>query len=90
MWYSPGSGYREVRVFQTFTADREALADWLLERGITTVAKESTGCIDSAISDPEDRGLRPCLVNARHTCNVPGGARTGKNASGSSIYIPAD
>jgi transposase len=32
-----------VRVFPTFTEDLERLVDWLIECGVTTVAKESTG-----------------------------------------------
>ena len=32
-----------VRTFQSFTSDLHALADWLHEVGITTVAMESTG-----------------------------------------------
>ena len=62
-----------VRVFPTFTADLEALADWLMDRGIATVAMESTGVYWIPLYQIlEDRGLRPCLVNARHMRNVPG------------------
>src|ERR1017187_6431897 len=62
-----------VRVFPTFTADLEALADWLLDRGITTVAMESTGVYWIPLYQIlEDRGIRPCLVSARHMKNVPG------------------
>ena len=31
------------RAFGTYPADREALADWLIDRGIQTVAMESPG-----------------------------------------------
>ena len=69
----PDRDTEPVRVFQTFTADLEALADWLLERGITTVAMESTGVYWIPLYQMlEDRGLRPCLVNARHMRNAPG------------------
>lgn len=62
-----------VRVFGTFTEDLEALADWLVDRGITTVAMESTGVYWIPLYQIlEDRGLRPCLVNPRHMRNVPG------------------
>lgn len=62
-----------VRVFATFTCDLEALAEWLVERGITTVAMESTGVHWIPLCQIlEDRGLRVCLVNARHMQNVPG------------------
>jgi len=62
-----------VRVFKTFTADLEALIDWLVERGITTVAMEATGVYWIPLYQMlEDRGVRACLVNARHMKNVPG------------------
>src|ERR1700719_2257497 len=40
---SPDRDTEPVRVFPTFTADLEALTRWLLERGVRTVAMESTG-----------------------------------------------
>jgi transposase len=62
-----------VRVYPTFTCDLEALADWLVERGITTVAMESTGVYWIPLYQIlEERGIRVCLVNARHMKNVPG------------------
>ena len=39
----PGGDPQSVRRFGTFTADRDALADWLLDCGVTTVAMASTG-----------------------------------------------
>jgi hypothetical protein len=39
----PDRDSEPVRVFETFTVDLEALVNWLIERGITTVAMESTG-----------------------------------------------
>jgi transposase len=69
----PGRDKNPVRVFATFTEDLERLADWLLQCGVTTVALESTGvywiCLYEIL---ELRGIRPCLVNARHMKNVPG------------------
>lgn len=62
-----------VRVFDTFTEDLQQLADWLVACGITTVAMESTGVYWIPLYDIlEGRGLKPCLVNARHMRNVPG------------------
>ena len=70
---SPDRDSEPVRVFLTFTADLEALVQWLLERGITTVAMESTGVYWIPLYQMlEDRGIRVCLVNARHMKNVPG------------------
>ena len=40
---SPGRDEQSVRVFSTFTADLNALADWLSQCGVKTVAMESTG-----------------------------------------------
>ena len=39
----PGGAPQPVRRFGTFTADLDALADWLLACGVTTGAMESTG-----------------------------------------------
>lgn len=69
----PDRDAEPVRVFKTFTADLEALADWLVDRGITTVAMESTGVYWIPLYQIlQDHGIRPCLVNARHMKNVPG------------------
>ena len=62
-----------VRGFPTFTQDLYALADWLEQCGIKTVAMESTGVYWIPLFQIlEDRGLEVCLVNARHVKNVPG------------------
>lgn len=69
----PDRDTEPVRIFATFTADLEELADWLVDRGITTVAMESTGVYWIPLYQIlEDHGIRPCLVNARHMKNVPG------------------
>ncbi len=61
-----------VRVFKTFTVDLYALADWLVECGIETVAMESTGVYWIPIYEIlEARGFEVYLVNARHIQNVP-------------------
>jgi hypothetical protein len=49
-----------VRVFETFTEDLHALAAWLQEHQITTVAMESTGVIaQGAPGSRSFRGWRP-------------------------------
>jgi transposase len=69
----PGRDEHPVQVFATFTEDLERLADWLLQCGVTTVAMESTGVYWISLYEIlEQRGIRPCLVNARHMKNVPG------------------
>jgi len=72
-----GRDENPVRVFATFTEDLERLTDWLEQCGVTTVALESTGVYWIPLFEIlEQRGIRPCLVNARHMKNVPG-RRTG-------------
>jgi transposase len=62
-----------VRVFPTFTVDLHALADWLAECQIETVAMESTGVYWIPVYEIlESRGFEVYLVNARHIKNVSG------------------
>jgi transposase len=72
----PDRDEHPVRVFDTFTADLNELADWWMSCGITTVAMESTGVYWIPVFEIlEARGMRPCVVNARHMKNVPGRRR---------------
>ena len=70
----PGDRAAEnVRSFPTFTQDLYALADWLAQCEVKTVAMESTGVYWIPLFQIlEDRGFEVCLVNARHVKNVPG------------------
>jgi transposase len=62
-----------VQTFQSFTADIERMADWLVSVGITTVAMESTGVYWIPVFEIlEDRGLTVILANARDCKSVPG------------------
>jgi transposase len=62
-----------VREFSSFSAGLQALADWLVSCGITTVAMEATGVYWVPLYELlETRGLEVVLVNARHFKNVPG------------------
>lgn len=62
-----------VREFRSFTADLNALADWLGVCGVDTVAMESTGVYWIALFELlESRGFTVLLVNARHVKNVSG------------------
>jgi len=62
-----------VRQFKAFTADLNALADWLTECGIETVAMESTGVYWIALFELlEGRGFQVLLVDPRRLKNVPG------------------
>ena len=69
----PGRDNIPVRVFATFTEDLQRLVDWLVHCRVTTVALESTGVYWIPLYELlEQRGIHPCLVNARHMKNVPG------------------
>jgi len=69
----PGREERAVRRFETFTSDLMSAADWLERCGVTTVAMESTGVYWIPLFQIlEARGLKVCLVNARHVKHVPG------------------
>ncbi len=62
-----------VREFPSFTADLNALADWLAACGVDTVAMESTGVYWIPLFELlESRGFTVLLVNARHVKNVSG------------------
>lgn len=62
-----------VRQFGTFTADLQAIADWLAQCGVTTVALESTGVYWIPLFELlEQRGFEVKLVDARHVKNVSG------------------
>jgi transposase len=69
----PGLDAQPVRSFGCFTADLLALADWLEQCGIQTVAMQSTGVYWIALHDIlSERGIRVFVVNARETRNMPG------------------
>ena len=62
-----------VREFGAFTTDLVALADWLAQCGITTVAMEATGVYWIPLFELlERRGFEVKLVDARRVKNVPG------------------
>ena len=69
----PSMSEEPVRRFSSFTHDLHALADWLTECGVETVAMESTGVYWVALYDLlEARGFEVVLVNARAVKHVPG------------------
>ena len=66
-------GEESVRKFETFTVALNALADWLEECGVETVAMESTSVYWIPVYEIlEARGFDLYLVNARHVKNVTG------------------
>jgi transposase len=70
---SPDRDDEPVRCFGTFTADLHDMARWLVEKGVRSVAMQSTGVYWMAVFEIlEQHGLEVFLVNARHAKNVPG------------------
>jgi hypothetical protein len=66
-----------VRTFGACTDDLEAIAEWLRQCRITSVAMESTGVYWIPLYQVlEARGLEVCLTNARHLKNVSGRPKT--------------
>jgi transposase len=69
----PTRDSQSVRRFGCTTAELKAMADWLKQCGIRTVAMQSTGVYWIAVYDIlEQAGLEVYLVNARDTKNLPG------------------
>ena len=70
---SPDRDSEPVRRFGTFTADLHQMASWLVEKGVRSVAMQSTGVYWMPVLEIlEQHGLEVYLVNAQHTKNVPG------------------
>jgi transposase len=72
---APGPGkqpHKEIRTFNTMTADLLELADWLTARGVTHVALESTGVYWKPAWNVLEGSFTLLLVNARHIKQVPG------------------
>src|SRR5208282_5821685 len=68
-----GRDSQPVRSFGAFTADLEALADWLAQCGVTTVAMEATGVYWIPLFELlERRGLEVKLVEPSRLKHVPG------------------
>ena len=66
-------GALNVRAFGTTTPQLEALVDWLVAQGVTSVAMESTSVYWIPLFEMlESRGIEAVLVNARQLHNVPG------------------
>jgi transposase len=69
----PDRNAEPIREFGAWTADLHAMANWLKENGIRTVAMQSTGVYWIAVQEVlEQAGLEVFLVNARGTKNLPG------------------
>ena len=70
---NPERDEQPVRCFDCVTADLEQMADWLVDRGVRSVAMQSTGVYWIPVFEIlQQHGLEVYLVNARHTKNLPG------------------
>lgn len=70
---SDGNGGHEVKTTTGFTCDLHEIVNYLVEKGITTVAMESTGVYWLPLYLMlEEAGLDVFLANAKHVKNVTG------------------
>jgi transposase len=70
---NPAVDEHPIRSFDCFTEDLYAIANWLLECNVDTVAMEATGIYwISLYLILEEAGLNVVLVNAKHVKNVSG------------------
>ena len=65
-------GVAALRTFGTMTRDLLALADWLVEAGVTHIAIDSTGEDWKTVYNLLEGTVTIFLVNASHVKNVPG------------------
>ncbi|MGH2350447.1 MAG: IS110 family transposase, partial [Chloroflexota bacterium] len=70
-------GTPQVKEFDTYTDSLEALADWLQQRGVTTVALEATGVYwEPLFAILEERGFEVLLVAPKYTSGIQGRPKT--------------
>lgn len=70
---SPERDAEPVQRFGCFTAEVREMAEWLVEKGVRSVAMQSTGVYWMPVFEVlEQHGLEVYLVNARHPKNLPG------------------
>jgi transposase len=67
-----GGLHKETRTFGTMTVDLLALSDWLMGRGVTHAAMESTGEYWKPPFNILESNFEVLLVNAQHVKAVPG------------------
>jgi transposase len=70
-------GTPQVAEFDTYTDSLEALADWLQQHGVTTVALEATGVYwEPLFGLLEERGFEVILVAPSYTSGIKGRPKT--------------
>lgn len=66
-------GGKEIRTFKTMTSDLLQLTDWIVAKGVTHVAMESTGVYWRPVYNIlEALGITLLVMNAQHIKAVPG------------------
>jgi hypothetical protein len=80
-----------VRSFGAYTAQLDALVQWLKDCAITTVAMESTGVYWIPLFQKlEEAGFEVLLVDARQAKHVPGRKSDVQDCQGCSSCTPTD
>ena len=70
---NPDADENSIRAFGCFTEDLDAIAHWLIQCKVDTVAMEATGIYwVSLYLILEEAGLNVVLVNAKHVKNISG------------------
>lgn len=67
-----GGWHKEIQTFTTMTGQLLKLSDWLISKGCTHVAMESTGEYWKPIFNILESSFEVMLVNAQHIKTVPG------------------
>lgn len=75
-----GGLLEEKHSFGTMTAELLELSDWLMERGVTHVAMESTGEYWKPVYNILENNFEVMVVNAQHISKVPGRKTDQKDA----------
>ena len=66
-----GQGHKDVKEFGVYALDLKKLSNWLIEKGITTVALESTGQYwQNLFVELMNSGLEVILTNGKFTKNI--------------------
>ena len=72
-WVAVGQSEQDVREFGVFNQDLFAMADWLKERNVTTIAMESTGTYwQNLYAVLLSKGFHLILCNGKFTKNIKG------------------
>lgn len=72
-WVAVGQSEKDVREYEVFNQDLFAMAEWLKERNVKTVAMESTGTYwQNLYAVLISRGFHVILCNGKFTKNIQG------------------